>query len=117
MRTERLDQYSPLVRRAVTYIRLHLAEPLTLRQIAEGIRVSPSYLSRLFNQEVHESISNYITRARIDKAAELLSFSRMSVQNIAFYVGFGDLNYFSRCFKKHKKKTPTQYRASSAIGA
>lgn len=113
----RLDQYSPIIRKAITYIRIHLADQLTLKRISEGIRVSPSYLSRLFNQEVHESISNYITRARIDKAAELLSFSRMSVQNIAFYVGFGDLNYFSRCFKKHKKKTPTQYRASSAIGA
>ena len=113
----RLDQYSPLIRKAVTYIRIHLADQLTLKQIAAGIRVSPSYLSRLFNQEVHESISNYITRARVEKAAELLSFSRMSVQNIAFYVGFGDLNYFSRCFKKYKKKTPTEYRASSTIGA
>lgn len=113
----RLDQYSPLVRKAITYIRIHLADQLTLKRIAEGTRVSPSYLSRLFNQEVRESISNYITRARVDKAAELLSFSRMSVQNIAFYVGFGDLNYFSRCFKKYKKKTPTEYRASSTVGA
>lgn len=76
----------------------------------------PSCLSRLFNREVQESISNYITRVRVEKAAQLLSFSPMSVQNIAFYVGFGDLNYFSRCFKKYMKKTPTEYRASSSIG-
>nr|WP_289706359.1 AraC family transcriptional regulator [Enterocloster clostridioformis] len=98
VRKNRLDQYSPLVR------------------IAKGIRVSPSYLSRLFNRETGDSISNYITKARVEKAAGLLSFSGMSIQNIAFYVGFGDLNYFSRCFKKYKRMTPTEYRASSSIG-
>lgn len=112
----RLGQYPPLVRKAITYIRIHLADQLTLPSIAAGIRVSPSYLSRIFNQETGDSISNYIVRARVEKAAGLLSFSGMSIQNIAFYVGFGDLNYFSRCFKKHKKKTPSEYRASSSIG-
>lgn len=110
VRTERLDQYSPLVRRAVTYIRLHLAEPLTLKQIAEGIRVSPSYLSRTFNREIGESVSNYIAGARVEKAAELLKFTGLPVQNIASYVGFANLNYFSRCFRLHKGTTPTQYR-------
>ena len=117
VRKQRLDQYSPLVRKAITYIRLHLADQLSLGRIAEGIKVSPSYLSRLFNREVEESLSNYITKARVEKAAELLSFSRMSIQNTAFYVGFNDLNYFSRCFKKYKNVTPTEYRDTSAIGS
>ena len=116
VRKNRLDQYSPLVRKAVTYIRIHLADQLTLAGIAKGIRVSPSYLSRLFNRETGDSVSNFITKARVEKAAGLLSFSGMSIQNIAFYVGFGNLNYFSRCFKKYKKMTPTEYRASSSIG-
>ena len=109
---QRLDQYPPLVRLAITYIRVHLAEPLTLKQVAEGIRVSPSYLSRIFNQEVKESLSNYITRARIEKASQLLTFTAMSIQNTAFYVGFSNLNYFSRCFKKYCGMTPTEYRNS-----
>lgn len=112
----RLDEYSPLVRKAVTYIRVHLSDQLSLRQIASGIKVSPSYLSRIFNREVKESISSFITRARVEKAAELLSFSRMPIQNVAAYVGFSDLNYFSRCFKKWMGKTPSEYRAESTIG-
>lgn len=112
----RLDEYSPLVRKAVTYIRVHLSDQLSLRQIASGIKVSPSYLSRIFNQEAKESISSFITRARVEKAAELLSFSRMPIQNVAAYVGFSDLNYFSRCFKKWMGKTPSEYRAESTIG-
>ena len=110
---QRLDQYPPLVRRAVTYIRVHLGELLTLKQVAEGIHVSPSYLSRVFNQEVRESLSNYITRARVEKAAQLLAFTTMSIQNTAFYVGFSNLNYFSRCFKKYCGVTPTEYRNAS----
>lgn len=112
----RLDAYSPLVRKAVTYIRIHLSDPLSLHQIADGIKVSPSYLSRIFNQEMQESLSNYISRTRVEKAAELLSFSRMPVQHVAAYVGFSDLNYFSRCFKKHLGTTPTEYRVASTIG-
>ena len=112
----RLDGYSPLVRKAVTYIRVHLSDQLSLKQIAAGIKVSPSYLSRIFNQEMGESISNFITRTRVEKAAELLAFSRMPVQNVAAYVGFSDLNYFSRCFKKWMGKTATGYRGDSSIG-
>lgn len=114
---QRLDQYSPLVRKAVTYLQVHLAESLTLNNVARGIKVSPSYLSRIFNQEVKESLSNYITRTRIEKAAQLLSFSQMSIQNIAFYVGFNNLNYFSRCFKKYESMTPTEYRSRTTLGA
>lgn len=113
----RLDNYSPLVQKAVTYIRLHLADRLTLAKVAEGIKVSSSYLSRQFNAEMRDSISNYITKARIDKASELLTFSGMSIQNIAFYVGFSDFNYFSRCFKKYKGMTPTAWRNTSSIGS
>lgn len=117
VRKQRLDQYSPIVRKAAAYIRIHLADPLTLPLIAAGIKISPSYLSRTFNQETGDSISNYITEARIEKAAELLSFSQMPIQNIAAYVGFNDLNYFSRCFKKSKGATPTKWRQTSAVGA
>ncbi len=116
VRTERLDRYSPLVRRAVTYMRLHLAEPLTLKQIAGGIKVSPSYLSRIFNREMEESVSNYITRARVEKAAELLRFTGLPIQSVGAYVGFANLNYFSRCFRKYKGVTPTAYRNEPKAG-
>ncbi|MBU3812291.1 MAG: AraC family transcriptional regulator, partial [Candidatus Niameybacter stercoravium] len=68
-----------------------------------------------FNQEVQQSISNYITQVRVNKAEELLQFSQMSIQNIASYVGFHDLNYFSKCFKKYKHITPTECRQLSAV--
>lgn len=111
----RMDQYSPMIRKAVTYIRLHLGDPLSLRQVAAGIQVSTSYLSRVFNREVGQSIPCYISAARVEKAAELLSFTNMPIQNIAAYVGFGELNYFSRCFKEQKHMTPTEYRQMSPV--
>ena len=111
----RLDKYSPIVRKSITYIQLHLSDHLTLTKIAREINVSSSYLSKLFNEETNCSISNYISKVRIEKATELLTFSNMSIQNIAVYVGFSDLNYFSRCFKKEKGLTPTEYRQRKSI--
>ena len=111
----RLDKYCPIVRKAITYIQLHLSNNLTLKSIAKEINVSASYLSKLFNEETNTSISNYITKVRIEKATELLTFSKMPIQNIATYVGFSDLNYFSRCFKKEKGLTPTEYRQKKSI--
>lgn len=89
VRKNRLDQYSPLVRKAVTYIRIHLADQLTLAGIAKGIRVSPSYLSRLFNRETGDSVSNFITKARVEKAAGLLSFPACLSRTLRFMWGLG----------------------------
>ena len=111
----RLDQYSPLIRKTINYIHVHLSDHLSLEQISSSIHVSSSYLSRKFNEEVADSLSNYIAKIRIDKAAELLSFTEMPIHQLASYVGFSDLNYFSRCFKKLKGMTPTNYRVSSSL--
>ena len=115
VRKYKLDQYSPIIRKAITYIQTHLSDDLSLQKISGNINISSSYLSRMFNQEVQQSISNYITQVRVNKAEELLQFSQMSIQNIASYVGFHDFNYFSKCFKKYKHITPTECRQLSAV--
>lgn len=115
VRKYKLDQYSPIIRKAITYIETHLSDNLSLQKISRGINISSSYLSRMFNQEVQQSISNYIAQVRVNKAEELLQFSQISIQNIASYVGFQDLNYFSKCFKKYKHITPTECRQLSVV--
>ncbi|MEG2733321.1 MAG: AraC family transcriptional regulator [Clostridium sp.] len=101
---------SPLIRKTVNYIRIHLGDDLTLPVIAAKFHVSPSYLSKLFNEDRQISLPNYISKIRVEKACDLLKITAMPIQDIAYYVGFSDLNYFSRCFKKHTHKTATEYR-------
>ena len=53
---------------------------------------------------------NYINRTRIEKSATLLKNTNESITNIAIKVGFNDVNYYSRTFKKFMNMSPTQYR-------
>ncbi|WP_338471861.1 AraC family transcriptional regulator [Niallia sp. XMNu-256] len=102
-------QYSPIVKKAVDYILLNLGNPLTQRLIAKEIHVNPSYLSRRFKEEIGINITEFINQKRIDEAKLYLQRGNIAVTDIAFLVGFNDLNYFSKVFKKLTSITPTEY--------
>ena len=53
---------------------------------------------------------DYIHQKRIEKAAHLLTSTAHSIQDIALKVGYNDINYFTRKFKKHFQMTPSVYR-------
>ena len=54
-------------------------------------------------------INDYIRTLRLKKAATLLSERFGSVSDVAYEVGFTNLSYFSKCFKEHFGKTPSEY--------
>lgn len=102
--------YSPIVRRAVEYIKLHLESPLSLQEIATHIHVNPSHLSRKFKQDTNRTIIDFIHLQRVNAAKLYLQSENISITNIAFMVGFNDMNYFSRVFKNTTGSTPSQFR-------
>lgn len=110
-----LIKYTPMVRQALNYINTHLSSDIHLPEIASAINVSPNYLSAVFNRETKFSISTYINRKRIEKAYELLESSNASIEDIASFVGFSDMNYFTRVFKGIKGMTPSEFRNHSKI--
>lgn len=103
-------QYSPLIRNVLNYIEFNISSPLTLSSLAEFWHVSPSYLSKLFKNELNMNITDYIISQRIHTSLKLLSTTSMQVQEIAAFVGIMDLNYFTKIFKKTVGCTPSQYR-------
>lgn len=107
-----LKDYSPQIRKAINYINLNLSQPLSLKCIAEELSVNPSYLSNLFKKEVHTTLTEYINKSRIETALKLLNSSDMQIQNIAWYVGINDVNYFTKLFKKVIGMTPSDYRTT-----
>jgi len=52
----------------------------------------------VFNQELQQSVTDYIHDHRLGEAADLLRKTNLSIQSIAVYVGYADTNYFSRLF-------------------
>jgi len=92
------------------FISSHYAENITLNQIAEMVDLSRTYVCGLFKKEMGVNLTNYIMAYRIDKAKELLKTTNMKSYEIAEKVGFPDISYFSRTFKKLTGQSPNAYK-------
>ena len=82
---------------------------LTLHKIAKTLHSNYSYLSTQFAKALGISASRYITRFRMTKAAHALRQGKGNMIQIAGGVGYTDVKYFYRCFKKEFEMTPNQY--------
>lgn len=92
------------------YIHEHLSEDISLDRIAELVSFSPSYISKLFVEVLHIPFIEYLNRARLEHAAELLKDGHESVTEIASRVGYSNVQYFCTRFKAKFEMTPNQYR-------
>ena len=95
---------------AIEYVREHIQENLTIDTIAEALNLNPSYLSKLFKQEMQISISQYIREEKIKIACDMLRHLNVSSLDIANYLGFSSQSHFIQVFKKEMGITPEEYR-------
>lgn len=102
--------YSKIVQNAILYIESNLDSDLGLSQLAKLNNVNSSYLSTLFKGETGMTITEFITRKRVDLAKHLLENQNIQIQSVAQKCGIFDLQYFSKVFKKHTGMTPRQFR-------
>lgn len=99
-----------LCQRMMEYMEQHLGEPIGIPEIADFIGISSSLASQLFKQETNETIYNYLTRLRMERAGELLIKTDRKISDIAQMVGYQHENSFIRSFRKFKDITPGKYR-------
>lgn len=105
-----MQNYSPLVQKAMIRIESDLTGDLSLRNVAAGNNVSPGYLSGLFKKETGQTFTTYVNGRRIAMAKHLLKTTHLQVQTIAQHCGILDFHYFCRLFKTIVGTTPTEYR-------
>ena len=96
--------------RCMEYIYNNLHSELTLKQIAEHLSLSESYVSRLFREEVGMTVHQYVTEKRIEAAKSLLKYSDYPSYDIANYLCFSSHSHFISVFKAKTGMTPLQYR-------
>ena len=101
---------SAVVKRAIAHLQQQHASALTRQAIASAVGVSEDYLSHIFRQEVGLSPWEFLNRYRVQRAKELLRASDAPIVEIAGRVGFSDLSYFNRVFRKLAGCTPGAYR-------
>ncbi len=87
---------------------------ISLLQLSEQLKISPSYLSRLFKAEVGVGVHEYLMQYRIMTASKLLK--EHSVTETAFMCGFCDTSHFIASFKERLGMTPKEYKKSSQKG-
>jgi len=108
----RLEHRSDPVSRAMSYIREHLAEPLSVADLADYVCLSPSAFAHLFRDITGMSPYQFIKGVRMDSARELLVQGEMNVSEIARTVGYSSLSHFVNEFKRHFGVTPRSYADS-----
>lgn len=107
-----LYHYNSIVGKAIQYINLHLSQELSLNVIAKESYCNPTYLSQIFKEETGQNFSDYVTQTRVQRAALLLTTTRLSIGEIAEKVGIPNQSYFSRIFVKVTGVQPNKYRSS-----
>ena len=95
----------------IDYIRENYNNDITLKSLAENVFfLNCSYLSHLLKIKTGKNYLTYLTEVRMEKAAELLSRSDMTVTEVAGLCGYNDISKFIQVFKKFYGETPKKYR-------
>ncbi|WEK54705.1 MAG: AraC family transcriptional regulator [Candidatus Cohnella colombiensis] len=105
---ERQQQY---IEQAIQYMREQLAQSLTLEELTTHTQVSKQHLNALFKLSTGFAPIDYYHRMKIQRAAQLLDLTELSIKEICHSLGFKDPYYFSRMFKKIIGVSPSRYRS------
>lgn len=103
-------KHPAVMARAVSFIRNNYMHKITLDDVARRVYLSPSYLSKIFREEMQTSFNAYLSDVRVEKSKILLLSGSLSIAEISELVGFVDQSYFNKVFKKNTGVTPKIFR-------
>ncbi len=111
-RGRRTGKQNDTVITLLDWIETHYTEPVTLAQLAAVSGLNEKYLCRLFKEFTDRTPIDYVNHLRIEHACHEITVNHRTVTEAAFEVGFNDLSYFSRTFKKYKGVSPKAFAGS-----
>ncbi|MDN7242133.1 response regulator [Planococcus sp. N028] len=95
---------------AKEWILENLQENITIEKIAGQVYMNPTYFCEFFKNETGETVLDFVTRSRINKARELILTTNLKVYEISGQVGYTDTKYFSKLFKKYYGELPSKFK-------
>jgi transcriptional regulator GlxA family with amidase domain len=105
-----MDTLVPMVREAITLIEKHVAEPMSVPDIADALGVSQRQLERQFMHNIGCTVVQFGLLLRLQHARVLLISTDLSVREIATASGFNTLSHFAYSFGKCFGRRPSEYR-------
>ncbi len=94
----------------IHFIRKNFDGNYTLDDLASRCALNSSYFSRAFKETAGVPLFEFINRLRIERACQLLKSSDMTILDIAYSVGYNNISFFNRYFKKLHFISPGEYR-------
>ncbi len=110
LRKQNIYSSEDVIGKIKTYVDRHYYDDLTIEFISSLFYMNRSYLSHLFKEKTGETFVYYLNSVRLTRAAELLTTTDKKMYQIAKSLGYDNVKYFFRVFKKYYKITPEQYR-------
>lgn len=102
--------YHPHIKKVLNIIERRYNTDIGLGVIAEELKLSGAYLSRLFKEEMGVGFKTYLTKYRLKKIKDMLGYSTKTIGEISKEVGYNSSDQMTRIFKKFEQQTPSEYR-------
>ncbi len=104
-----------IVNYLVSQVNKHYTEPLSLKDIASKYNYSSAHVSNLFKRETGITFSEYLQSIRIQESCRLLANTNKSVAEVVTLVGYSDVKFFNKIFKRITGMTPRQFKQTHII--
>lgn len=104
------SKYTPIIQQVINYVHNNYQDDMNLTMLADKYNMNSSYLGRLFLKEIGCSFAQYLNQIKNTKAKELILNTNMKINDIAKNVGYTDISYFYRKFKKFYGVSPSTLR-------
>lgn len=105
----------PFISEALNYMKDHLADELTLNQVAASINIEAGYFSRIFKKYVGLNFVKYRNLLRLDEAITQIQETDKSISSIAFDCGFQNIRTLNRVFIQYTGKKPSDFRKDTDL--
>lgn len=100
---------SDKLKQVLDYIELHYADPISISELAKLCYFSDYHFMRFFKKHMNMTCIEYINNLRLEKSVELFEQGNSSILDVSLSVGFHNLSYFHRAFKKKYHMTPLSF--------
>ena len=107
------DYRISMIKEMMLYLQEQCGEPVALSEMATHFHISKGHLCRFFKEMANMSPIDYLNYYRINKSAQLLRDTDLEISAVAGQIGFNNISYFNRVFRKHMHMTPSAYRKES----
>ncbi|CAM4377748.1 AraC family transcriptional regulator [Paenibacillus alkaliterrae] len=92
------------------YIATHYRAKVTKEELGDVIKTTPNYAATLFKTVTNQTISEYVHNQRVKTAIYMLTESQLTICEIADYLGYNDVSYFHRIFKRSTGRSPSDFQ-------